>query len=227
MALLQVNFFSYILGMDSSMTVLLPEKRQQPYQSNPNKKYPVLYLLHGHSDDHTSWQRKSLIELLVRDHDLIVVMPNAHRSFYTNGKHGHRYFDFFAHELPVVVGNFFPASDKREDNFIAGLSMGGYGALKLALNFPEKFAAVGSLSGAMSPIDALIKADKNGMFTVTDFTENFKNVFGTKEEYQHTESDLFYVTGKLDKKIHPSPESINPAGKVTLCTKRILHTVIL
>ncbi|GIP34906.1 alpha/beta hydrolase family protein [Paenibacillus sp. J2TS4] len=213
MALINCNFFSYTLGMDSSMTVLLPEKRQQPHIPNPDKKYPVLYLLHGHSDDNTSWLRKSLIELLVRDYDIIVVMPNAHRSFYTDSKHGHRYFKFFSQELPVVVGNFFPASNKREDNYVAGLSMGGYGALKLALNCPDRFAAAGCLSGAISPSEALEAANRSSMFTVSDFEENFYNVFGGKEEMENTANDLFHVADELDKKDVPKPRIYHSCGK--------------
>ena len=129
MALLNVDFYSYYLGMDSPLTVLLPEKRGRKPEAAPDKKYPVLYLLHGHADDNTAWIRKSDLELLVRDHDLIVVMPSAHRSFYTNGRYGHLYFDYITKELPVIVGNFFPASARREDTYIGGLSMGGYGAL--------------------------------------------------------------------------------------------------
>ena len=125
MALLNVDFYSYYLGMDSPLTVLLPEKRGRKPEAAPDKKYPVLYLLHGHADDNTAWIRKSDLELLVRDHDLIVVMPSAHRSFYTNGRYGHLYFDYITKELPVIVGNFFPASARREDSYVGGLSMGG------------------------------------------------------------------------------------------------------
>ncbi|GAE28518.1 putative esterase [Halalkalibacter wakoensis JCM 9140] len=212
MALVNCNFFSYTLGMDYEMNVLLPEKRQQPHLANPNKKYPVLYLLHGHSDDHTSWLRKSLVELLVRDKDVIVVMPNAHRSFYTDSKHGHNYFQFLSKELPVVVSNFFPASNKREENFVAGISMGGYGAMKWALNCPEKFAAAGSLSGALSPYKSLLEADDHNMFTVSDFKENFLNVFGGEKDFQGTENDLFYIAKKLDKEDEPKPYLYQSCG---------------
>ena len=85
MAFVQCDIFSYRLGMDTELAVLLPEKRQQRPYDRSNDRYKVLYLLHGHSDDHTAYIRKSLIELLVRDKDLIVVMPNCHRGMYTDG----------------------------------------------------------------------------------------------------------------------------------------------
>ena len=165
MALLNVDFYSYYLGMDSPLTVLLPEKRGRKPEASPDKKYPVLYLLHGHADDNTAWIRKSDLELLVRDHDLIVVMPSAHRSFYTNGRYGHLYFDYITKELPVIVGNFFPASARREDTYIGGLSMGGYGALKAA----------------------------GPMFSVPDFMDNVYRIFGDEAEYKGSKEDLEYL----------------------------------
>jgi len=76
-------------------------------------------------------------------------MPAVHRSFYTDEVHGHRYWTFVSEELPRVVSSFFNVSARREDTFVAGLSMGGYGALKLALTHPDRFAAVASLSGVV------------------------------------------------------------------------------
>lgn len=198
MAFATINFFSHTLGMDTSMTALLPEKRGQAPAAAPNQKYPVLYLLHGHSDDHTSWIRKSLIELQVRAHDLIVVMPTAHRSFYCNSKAGHQYFDFMSQELPVVVENYFPASSKREDRYVAGLSMGGYGAFHLALSCPDRYAAAGSLSGAMFPFDAGDSADANAMFPVTDFRHNLETIFGSPDQFAGSKNDLIHTASQLE-----------------------------
>ena len=178
MALLNVDFHSYYLGMDSPLTVLLPEKRGRKPEAAPDKKYPVLYLLHGHADDNTAWIRKSDLELLVRDHDVIVVMPSAHRSFYTNGKYGHLYFDYITKELPIVVSNFFPASTRREDTFIGGLSMGGYGALKAALSCPEQYAGVAAMSAANSPFEAMKAAGT--MFSVSDLWIMFTAFLATR-----------------------------------------------
>lgn len=190
MAFLQVDFFSYTLGMDSSMNVLLPERRHLVWNDRAQPDSPVLYLLHGHSDDHTGWIRKSVIELLVREMNLIVVMPNAHRSFYSNARYGHAYFDFLADELPVIVSNFFHASRMQSHNFVAGISMGGYGALKLALSRPEQFAGAASLSGAIYPREACEIAARAGMFTVADLYGNIDCVFGSEELFKGSENDL-------------------------------------
>ena len=107
----------------------------------------MLYLLHGLSDDHTAWLRYTSIERYATARGLAVVMPAVHRSFYADEAHGHAYWHFVSEELPAIVAAFFRLSERREDTFVAGLSMGGYGALKLGLHHPERFAAVASLSG--------------------------------------------------------------------------------
>jgi S-formylglutathione hydrolase FrmB len=129
MALLQCNFCSSVLGQNTNMIVLLPERRHVP-RKREDKKYPVLYALHGHGQDHTNWQRDGYLEHLLKEEDVIVVMPHGGRSFYTNAKYGHEYFSFLTEELPIIIANYFPASTKRENTFIAGISMGGYGAMK-------------------------------------------------------------------------------------------------
>jgi S-formylglutathione hydrolase FrmB len=207
MAYLELHFFSYSLGMDISAQVLLPEKRQKKPEANFDKKYPVLYLLHGHSDDDTCFIRKSIIEILAREHDLIVVMPNVHRSFYANGINGFKYYDFIVDELPVIVGNLFHASDKREDRFIAGISMGGYGALKIALNNPDKYMSAASMSGAINPIILSGGKEKplKGAEFADDMQQNLQNIFGDPENFYNSTNDLVYLIRQLDKKTSAKP----------------------
>ena len=145
MASIDCNFVSETLGMASSMRVLLPEPNRRHASREP---YPVLYLLHGLHDDETTWTRFSNVERYVSTLGLAVVMPNVHRSYYTNMKHGYRYWDFVSDELLYKSRALFPISSKREHTFVAGLSMGGYGALKLALSKPDTFAAAASLSAS-------------------------------------------------------------------------------
>jgi putative tributyrin esterase len=106
-------------------------------------------LLHGLSDDHTIWLRRTRIEWYVRELPLIVVMPNGFRGFYTNNEQGPKYGDFFANELPMFVERNFQANTTRQGRCIGGLSMGGYGALRLALAYPDKFVSANSHSGAL------------------------------------------------------------------------------
>ena len=111
----------------------------------------MLYLLHGLSDDHTIWLRRTSIERYVAPLGLAVVMPAAGRSFYADEVGGNAYWTFLSTELPDLVAGFFHVSTRRADTFVAGLSMGGYGALRLAFTHPERYAGAASLSGADLP----------------------------------------------------------------------------
>lgn len=153
MALIRCDFFSDVLELSTSMTVILPQSTQAQIGMRgvvtEQGRHPTLYLLHGLSDDDTTWLRRTSIERYVAELGLAVVMPGVHRSFYADEAHGGRYWTFLSEELPEIAASFFPVSNQREDTFVAGLSMGGYGALKWALRHPERFAAAASLSGAL------------------------------------------------------------------------------
>lgn len=146
MALLQCGLFSKVLGMQCSVNIVLP----QPDPDAPRRRpVPVLYLLHGYSDDHSIWLRRTSIERYADERGVAVVMPAAGLSFYTDMDQGQRYHAYIADELPALVPALVPVSSKPRDTFVAGLSMGGYGAFKLALTRPDRFAAAASLSGVL------------------------------------------------------------------------------
>jgi putative tributyrin esterase len=105
--------------------------------------------LHGLSDDHTAWHRFTSIGRYADAAGLAVVMPAAGRSFYSDEAHGHHYWEFVSEELPEIVGSFFRVSQLPEETYVAGLSMGGYGAVRLALAHPDRYAAAASMSGAL------------------------------------------------------------------------------
>lgn len=150
MALLTLNFYSEALGMQTQAMVILPQKSvagQIGISNTANgNAYKCLYLLHGLSDDHTIWMRRTSIERYAAEYGICVVMPAAGRSFYCDMVHGQNYYTFIAKELPQRIQEFFRVSGKREDNYIAGLSMGGYGAMKIALRESSQFCACGALS---------------------------------------------------------------------------------
>ncbi|MFI6266901.1 alpha/beta hydrolase [Micromonospora sp. NPDC051006] len=152
MALMRVDFYSEVLTLSTSMTVILPQRTSSQIGlsgGTTDGDPPVLYLLHGLTDDDTIWLRRTAIERYVAPLGLAVVMPRVARSFYTDEAHGNRYWTFLSTELPQLCRSFFRLSDRREDTFVAGLSMGGYGAVKWALREPARFAAAASLSGAL------------------------------------------------------------------------------
>ncbi|CAM3809723.1 alpha/beta hydrolase family protein [Cohnella lubricantis] len=195
MALIHCHFFSESLGISTSMTVILPQQTSGQIGMSGwsgGGKHPALYLLHGFSDDDTIWTRRTSIERYVAELGLAVVMPNVHKSFYADMAYGDRYWTFLSEELPAVARSFFPLSDKREDNFVAGLSMGGYGAFKWALRHPDRFAAAASLSGALDLAEHMAQAADTSMNRV------FKLIFGDRE-IRGTEDDLLWLLEQSGK----------------------------
>jgi S-formylglutathione hydrolase FrmB len=151
-ALLTCDFFSESLMVGTSVTVVLPQRTEEQIglvDEVGEGPPPVLYLLHGLSDDHTAFRRYTSIERYAVARGLAVVMPAAGRSFYADEAHGHRYWTYVTEELPRVVGQFFNVSQEPADTFVAGISMGGYGALKWALTRPDRFGGAACLSGAL------------------------------------------------------------------------------
>ena len=151
MALINLNFYSEALGMQTQVEVILPQKSSAgeigiSSAENNTQLYKCLYLLHGLSDDQTIWMRRTSIERYASEYGICVVMPCGGRSFYCDMKHGMAYYTYIAKELPKRIQEFFRVSGKREDTYIAGLSMGGYGAMKIALREPDSYCACGALS---------------------------------------------------------------------------------
>ena len=163
MSLIHYNFESQYLNNNTDVNIILPDKPrdktpEQLYGSG--KKYKVLWLLHGTFGDYTDWIRKSNIELYACERDLIVVMPSGLNADYVNWPDfalGYNTWDYLFEELMPLVHHWLPASDKREDNFIAGLSMGGNGTLQYAAGHPEKFGGAAILSCAPRDLHQLAK----------------------------------------------------------------------
>lgn len=191
MALIHCNFYSQELFCGTDLNVIVPSPDSGEVSANadlryfhPGAKFKVLYLLHGAFGDYSDWARLTSIERYAQEKHLVVVMPSAGNSFYQNMLHGGHYLDYFTKELPAFVATLFPVSDKREDTFVAGLSMGGYGAYKLALENPERFSAAISLSGAID-IENIMQAPQNERIFSCD------NLFGGFEKINGSRIDLF------------------------------------
>lgn len=148
MARIRLDFFSESLVMGTTVEVIVPQREEERPLRDP---LPVLYLLHGLSDDQTMWSRFTSIERYANEAGLAVVMPGVARSFYANEAHGLRYWDFLTVDLPAAIEEFLSLTHDPSRTFVAGLSMGGYGAMKWALRQPERFAAAASLSGVLDP----------------------------------------------------------------------------
>ncbi|RCX19479.1 putative tributyrin esterase [Anaerobacterium chartisolvens] len=154
MAVLKMNFLSKALRMNTNITVILPtisfDLSLAGFEDTyiPGMKYQAMYLLHGGSGDDSDYVNFTNIVRYADRNKLAVIMPSVNNSCYTDYEDGTRYFTYITEELPRLCKTLFPISDKREDTFIAGLSMGSHGAMKAAMNYPERYAAVLLMSGA-------------------------------------------------------------------------------
>lgn len=190
------DIFSKYLPMEMGVSIIMPFDRQPRVHPEPCK---VLYLLHGLSDNHSTWLRMTNIERYAREYNLAVIMPEGHHSFFSNMVYGGKYFTYLTEELPRVLASTFQISTRREDTFIAGLSMGGYGALLSALRRPDRYGGCAGFSAA-ADIRGMISDDLN-----RTISETLVPVFGEKLEIPPS-GDLFALTescAKLPKEEQP------------------------
>lgn len=170
MSLHETRFFSNTLQMLTTVEVILPEAKNSvgkvPTLTATSPKFPVIWLLHGLSDDESAWLRYSNIERYASDYGYAIVMPRVDRSFYTDMSYGPNYWTYLTTELYQRMQFFYPLATEPENNIVAGLSMGGYGALKYGLNFPERFRAI----GAFSPVINIAKFQHNTTVNMQDWS---------------------------------------------------------
>jgi putative tributyrin esterase len=157
MALIRIDHTPETVKVNLPLNIILPDPGSM--EGTPVAQRKVLYLLHGLSEDASAWQRYTSIETLANAYGLVVVMPSAGRSFYIDQPNGQKYFTYLIDELPQYLADVFGLTPHREDTYIAGSSMGGYGAFKAALLHPERFAAAASFSGVLSLAILQVKPD--------------------------------------------------------------------
>lgn len=177
-----LDMHSDAMDLHTQTTVLLPDAK------SPEQGFPVLYLLHGKGGDHSDWGRLGAIEHHVRErYPLCVVMPSAQHSFYRDMVFGLPYYRYLAEELPMKLQRMFPISPRREDTYVGGRSMGGYGAVMLALTKPERYAGAASISGAL---------DVFQMIRTHEWPE-WRWIFGEDEQFLKSDGDLMHMLGQL------------------------------
>ena len=180
MAFLQIDFYSNALGRGAQMNALLPEG------APPAGGFPTLYLLHGMTDDYTVWMRRTSIERYAEDKRLAVIMPDTRLGWYADTPVGERYFTHVSDEVVRISRRMLPGlAHSREKTFVAGISMGGYGAFRCALKRPDTFSRAASLSGALDAA-ALPKLDEP-----LEQAAYWRDTFGPLDEIAGSEHDLF------------------------------------
>lgn len=198
MALIQVNFFSQTLMRTVPMQVILPvDKMTFPgMPKREEKPYKTLYLLHGVFGNYTDWVSGTCIQRWAEEKNLAVVMPSADNKFYVDQEKGEdHYGKFIGEELVEITRKMFPLSRKREDTFIGGLSMGGYGALRNGLKYHDTFGCIAALSSALI-IDDIDKRTDDVPFFLD--SRNFaESIFGNLEAAVKGDKNPRYLVKKL------------------------------
>jgi len=186
MAQISMVVSSNSLGFHTHLEVIFPE--------HVDENIKVLYLLHGLSDNCTSWNRMTRIYHYAMMNGYAVIMPEVQRSFYSDMAFGSQYLTYVTRELPELCEKIFNIKHKRESTFVAGLSMGGYGAAKCGLTRPEFYGAIASFSGAMDMKNRTAELKD----TVPHPVPEMRAILGDVEVYPDKE-DLFFLANQVAK----------------------------
>lgn len=222
MALFDIKLFSTSLLTNTDVRVIIPTPDEPFYpDSTPyyqkGKGYQVLYLLHGAFGDCTVWNRYSGIERYAQTHKLAIVSASVTNSCYLDMAHGPKFLTYMTQELPRFIQAMFPVSSRREDTFIAGISMGGYGAYRIALETPERFGCAVSLSGGLEMANLRKGIPDGGPSAIS-----FANCFGDDPAFI-ADNDLLTL---LDKRLaggSPIPKLYQCCGTEDFLYKMNLH----
>jgi putative tributyrin esterase len=181
------KFLSESLGEERAVNILLPADYNTSW-----RRYPALYLLHGLGDDHTAWAYMTNLSGYAAKLPMIVVMPDAGRSFYVNSASDPkaRFEDFIAKDLIAYVDSHYRTIPLRRSRAVAGLSMGGYGAALLGLKYYRKFAALGAFSG-------VVGISRPTPMAANPSRGDFQNLFGASNSPERAERDPFALLEKI------------------------------
>lgn len=201
MALLRCDFFSKSLMRTVTINVVLPTDKKlfgDEVEPKEQKPFKTLYLLHGIFGNYTDWVSGTRIQSWAENKNLAVVMPSAENKFYVdNEKSGELYGTFIREELVEFTRKTFPLSDKREDTFVGGLSMGGYGSIVNSLRAPETFGAVCALSSGLI-IDRAVNTMEYTDFIMTN-RGYYESVFGDLDKLKGSDKDYNALAENLAK----------------------------
>ena len=199
MATIKVNYFSNMLMRSVDFNLILPNDvfpGMISGNTNYNRKMKTLYLLHGFSGNCDDWLYGSFAQQLSIKYNIAIVMPSGENSFYLDGKgSGKKYGEFIGKELIDYTRKTFGLSDKKEDTFIAGLSMGGFGAIRNGLKYNDTFGKVVGLSSALI-INEIKNKKEDFRNEVADF-DYYTSTFGNLLELEESENNPEYLVKKI------------------------------
>lgn len=197
MAVMTIQFFSNSLRREVNLQAILPIdsfNTTTETSINANTPFKSLYLFHGFHGSSTDWLHNSNIREIAAQQNIAVFMPNLENHFCVDDvEKGELYGQFFGEELVAITRAMFPLSTKREDTIIAGLSMGGYGALRTAYNYPQQFGKIIAMSSAIVTYHLVKEEPENREGIVPD--SYFPRVFG--QQVKGSSNDLEAVISRL------------------------------
>ena len=173
MANFACEFFSDVMQSRCSFNVMIPESCKE-------EDIPVVFLLHGMGGNHCDWQRLTSVDRYAKERGIALVLPYGGNSFYCDMTHGDPYATYITEELLNYVRRIFPVSKKREKTFVAGMSMGGYGTMKFALEHPDTFGACAAFAGTMDIQVNFQRPDRRAVGTAIWGAEGIDSLTGSK-----------------------------------------------
>lgn len=198
----ELKLQSKLMKREMPYRVVLPPN----YEANKTEKFPVVYLLHGLTGHFDNWTDKTKIAEYAKNYRYIIVTPEGDNGWYSDSANvaDDKYESYIIQELIPEIEKNFRAETTRDSRAIAGLSMGGYGSLKFGAKFPEKFALVGSFSGALKAAEWTEKEiGGSGWKTLID---SITSVFGAADSEARKQNDLFkLVAAKSETDIKNLP----------------------
>lgn len=211
MAIIHMDIFSNELYRHVNINVILPLDRNafgfEP--AFPNTELKTLYLLHGIIDNENSWLNGTRIAKWATENNLCVVMPAGENGFYVDHPNsGRNYSRFICEELVKVTRRIFPLSHKREDTFIGGLSMGGYGALRNGLKYSDVFGWIVALSSGLV------------LDQIPQYTDDHRISFRRRSFYETIFRDVDHIRGSdadVDQLLENLVEQGKPVPEIFLC----------
>ena len=195
--------------------------------------YKTLYLLHGAGGDHTSWILNTRIADYVNNRNIAVVMPSGKNRFYVNNEYGKNFYTYITEELVSQCEQWFDISRKAEDRYIAGMSMGGYGAVYAGLKKPSMYNTVFSYSGLLNILERYDKPQGIDMFPVfgtrQQLIDNNYDLYTLINQAENVQTKYVIACGTQDPRIHMSrqlSEALTNGGIPNVYREVLEHMIL-
>lgn len=218
MSRIEFSHQSSALGYRTTFTALIPSidwiemMRGVTADAFEGKRFPVLWLLHGSSGDNDCWTRFTRIESWAEQYGIAVIMPDARLSAYSDMDRGPAYYSYITEELPALCRSMFPLLEGRANNFIGGLSMGGYGALKIGLRLPERYSLILNLSGGVDRVAHVRRTLGENRMTGLHNVRAMQATFGHLSRIEGGIHDVFALAETLARSGAPKPKIFTSIG---------------